>query len=179
MHNFATSTGRVFESTYQAFAVDQRLPETRLAHDHPFWTLWRDHCSSFLSKDADDLIDALVAIKLQLPNWDDGLTPTAINKHRQTMRDVLSMNPPDVILLKGITDYGYHVRSKPTMKYICINKEYVDLWLDAKGDLEYLALTALLRACVDHEIGHWIQSLLVSSQLLLSLASLIFCKAIW
>ena len=57
-----TFTGKIFCSTYNYFFEKELIPTTPLPHYHPFWSLWKDHLTSLQSQDANDLIDALIAI---------------------------------------------------------------------------------------------------------------------
>ncbi len=64
----------------------------------------------------------------------------------------------------SLLDYGCLRRQEVLWPYICINEDYVDAWITAQPNRkEYLSLTALLRACLNHELGHWVQTLVTSS----------------
>ena len=77
------------------------------------------------------------------------------------MRHVLCDNPPDVLCLADVPvhvwSYGAFLRGRKSRRFICLNEDYVDLWQEAEDDAERLTLTALLRAALDHELGHWVQ----------------------
>ena len=158
-----TSTGKVYCSTFQNFIEKNCHPTTPLPHNHPFWSLWRDHLSSFRSENANDLIDALIAIELCNPNWKDRASTSARTRtaRRAYMRDLLSQNPPDVVLLNDLPDYGLHHRWQQTWQFICLNENIINLWAEAREvEVEQrFALAAVVRAMIDHELGHWVQTL--------------------
>lgn len=160
MH-IATFTGKIFCSTYDYFFEKELIPTTPLPHYHPFWSLWQDHLTSLQSQDANDLIDALVAIWLQDPRWTSKLAHDQVDGERRHMRHLLSNNPPHVLLLADVPEddwsYSAFLRGGKSWRFICLNEAYVDLWQEAEDDAEHLALTALLRAALDHELGHWVQ----------------------
>ena len=163
-HNFVltpVSTGKIFCSTYTTFQEKGLLPTTPLPRDHPFWNLWKDHLVSLIYPgNSDTAIDALVALERGDPDWKDTASPDDILVRQRDMRAILSHNPPDVILLSGMNDYGFHRRQERFWPFICINEDYVDLWMDAKdGTKRCFGLVALLRASIDHELGHWVQTL--------------------
>ena len=162
------STGRIFCSSSKSFEKKKRLPTTPLPANHPFWQLWRDHLISLGEPgNSDALINALIAIALKNAEWDSNTTADVIAARQQEMRNILARHPPDVVLLTNITPYGCHFRDEVLWPYICINEDYVDAWIAAVRPVpntkEYLSLTALLRACLNHEIGHWVQTLVTSS----------------
>jgi hypothetical protein len=154
------STGKIFCSTYDTFLLKGRIPTTPLPHDHPFWNLWEDHRSSLLQPgNSDTVIDALIAIEQGSPTWKEH-AKSKISAKQKDMRQILSCHPPDIVLLLDMGDYGFHHRQKRLWPYICINEDYVNSWIFAKNNTkEHLSLTALLRASLDHELGHWIQTL--------------------
>lgn len=156
------STGKIFCSSLATFEERGRLPTTPLPHYHAFWKLWRDHLSSLTesSKGSNTVIDALVALGKGDPEWKNTANHSEITARQEHMRKILSCNPPDVVLLTGMEEYGFRYRRKEFWQFICINEDYVDLWVDAvDGSEEALGLTALLRASIDHELGHWVQTL--------------------
>ncbi len=159
------STGKIFCSSRQNFEKKKRLPTTPLPRDHPFWQLWQDHRISLGEPgNSDTIINALIAIAQKNPEWNTNASANTITARQQEMRDILARHPPDVVLLTDITDYGCHLRQEVLWPYICINEDYVDAWITAQPNIEeYLSLTALLRACLNHELGHWVQTLVSSS----------------
>ena len=165
LHHKLTSTGKIFCSNYTSFIENARLPTNPLPSTHPFWQLWLDHRLSLLKPgNSDAVIDALIAIEQGNPAWKTHTSSDAITAMRTTMRQTLSDHPPHVVLLTGMEGYGLHQRQAKLWQYICFNKDYVIAWKAAKPNTaDYLSLTALLRASIDHELGHWVQTLVSSS----------------
>ena len=159
------TTGKIFCSSRQNFEKKKRLPTTPLPGTHPFWQLWQDYLISLGEPgNSDAMIDALIAIAQKSAKWKTKSSANVITARQREMRDILACHPPDIILLSDITDYGCHFRLEVLWPYICINEDYVDAWNMAQpNSKEYLALTALLRACLNHELGHWVQTLVSSS----------------
>ena len=159
------STGKIFCSSCRNFEKKKHLPTTPLPSTHPFWQLWRDHLISLGEPgNSDTMINALIAIARKNPKWNTSASANTIAARQQEMRDMLAHHPPDVVLLSGLTDYGCHHRQEVLWPYICVNEDYVDAWITAQPNrTEYLSLTALLRACLNHELGHWVQTLVSSS----------------
>jgi hypothetical protein len=103
-------------------------------------TLGRFHSS----KDVDCLIDALIAIQLQDPKRRDDVCFATINEHQE----LLSGKSLDVVLLTGMNSY-----ISP------LEFQWIRRYSGHKSKKTWLALSALLLACTDHEIGHWVQNL--------------------
>jgi len=168
------STGELFTSTFDAFNVQGIFPTTPLPRSHPFFTLWKEHLTALTSTLAgpyDTVIDAFVSLAEGSPTWreEEGMTESKIAAKMSGMRDLLSQHPPNVVVVSGVAEvYSFHPRRPSFWHFICISEEYVKLWIDAdkRSDesarnrrSEKLALTALLKTSFDHEIGHWLFTL--------------------
>ena len=169
------STGKLFTSTsFDALDVQGIVPTTPLPPSHPFSALWKEHLATLTSTQAgpyETVIDSFVSIVEESPTWreEEGMSESKIAAKMSGMRDLLSQNPPDVVVVSGVAGvYSFHPRRPSLWHFICISEEYVKLWVDAdkRSDesaqsrrLEKLALTALLKTSFDHEIGHWLFTL--------------------
>ena len=168
------STGKLFTSTFDALDVQGIAPTTPLPPSHPFTALWKEHLAALTSTQVgpyEAVIDALVSIAEESPAWreEEGMSESNIAAKMNGMRDMLSQHPPDVVIVSGVEGlYSFHPRRPSLWHVICISEEYVKLWVDAdkRSDesawsrrLEKLALTALLKTSFDHEIGHWLFTL--------------------
>jgi len=96
------------------------------------------------------------------------MTESKIAAKLSGMRDLLSQHPPNIVVVSGVAEvYSFHPRRPYLWHFICISEEYVQLWVDAdkrsdeSARSEKLALTALLKTSIDHEIGHWIFTLVL------------------
>lgn len=165
--NFETldpiSTGKIFISTFEAYNTHE-IPQTQLSNTHAFHTLWANHWSIVTCPGiSDNLIDAFLALSKEDPSWIRSLSTGEIVTQRSQIRRFLRQGPPDVILVSGgshLNAYSFHSRREPFAKFICISKQYVDLWTSAiPGTENELALRALLHTCIDHETAHWIFTL--------------------
>jgi len=156
----STSTGEQFTSTFDDFHVQGIVPTTPLPPSHPFLALWKEHLTELTSSQAgryDTVINAFVSLAEGSPTWkeEEGMTESKI--------------AANIVVVSGMADaYSFHLRRPYFWHFICISEEYVKLWVDAdkRSDesarnrrSEKLALTALLKTSIDHEIGHWIFTL--------------------
>jgi hypothetical protein len=167
------STGEIFTSTFDAFDEQGIVPTTPLPPSHPFHALWKEHLAALTSTQAgpyETVIDAFVALAEGSPTWreEEGMTESKIAAKMSGMRDLLSQHPPNVVVVSGVGVYSFHPQRPSFWHFICISENYVKLWVDAdkRSDesarnrrSEKLALTALLKTSLDHEIGHWLFTL--------------------
>jgi len=153
------SKGKVFLSSESS---KDTVPETLLPADHPFHALWKDHLAELADSALYNLvIDAFVAICRGTPYWKTGVDTHTIATIEHEMRVLLRTNPPDVIAVSGmIGAYGYHQRRHHLWSFIGISFDVITLWAKSPANSgEYASLTALLKTCLDHEIGHWLFTL--------------------
>lgn len=153
------STGAVF--LWKQSSINT-VPDTPLDPDHPFHALWKAHLAELVSPSLyDSVIDALVAICQGTPHWKNGLDNLIVATTKCEMRNLLSKNPPDVVCVDGMTGaISHHQRQEHLWPFIYISFDYVGLWTKSPaGSQEHASLTALLKTCLDHEIGHWVFSL--------------------
>ena len=157
----STSTGEVFVSTYKAIIESRTVPTTQFQLSHPFHAFWKEHIKALTRPGLyDNVIDALVALAEGDPSWRRKAVSNTIVKKRGTIRELLRSNPPNLVVVSGVDAYSFHLREKSFWPFIYISEEYVNLWTDADRSSEQgLALTALLGAAIDHEIGHWVFTL--------------------
>ena len=152
------------------------VPTTPLPPSHPFLALWKENLTELTSSRAgpyDTVIDAFVSLAEGSPTWreKEGMTESKIAAKMSGMRDLLSQHPPNIVVVSGVAEvYSFHPRRPYFWQFICISEEYVQLWVDADKRLDEsarnkrsakLALTALLKISIDHEIGHWIFTLVL------------------
>ena len=156
----SSSTGEVFVSTNDAIEKGI-IPQTKLPPDHCFHKLWRDHLAALGRPGLyDTVIDALVALTKRNPSWRRRTNIDGIVAGRREIREILRQHPPDVVVVSGVDSYGYHHRDARLWPYIQISERYVKLWEAAdKSSEQGLALTVVIAAAIDHEIGHWIFTL--------------------
>lgn len=158
------SYGQVYMSKYDAFEEFQT--PSIVPDSHAFSIFWRSHLS-ILTKSGnvfDSVIDALIAIALGDPSWDQKLTLDDICLKQSEMCLLLTQTPPNIVILTGFDHYGHHLRSASTWNFIGISDKYVSLWMAAQeGSREKLALTALIITSIHHEMGHWIHTVVSNS----------------
>jgi hypothetical protein len=152
------STGMVFLSTKSSMDA---VPNTPLPPDHPFHALWKIHLTELVNSPLYDfVIDAFVAICQGTPHWKTGMDDRTVATIQSEMRDLLHKNPPDVIAVDGMTSiYSCHQRRNHLWPFICMSFDLVTLWANSAGSQKYAGLTALLKTRIDHEIGHWLFTL--------------------
>ena len=79
------------------------------------------------------------------------------------MRELFRQHPPNIVVVSGMEGYGFYLQTPLFWPFILISAEYINLWKDADRSSELgLELTALITATIDHEIGHWIFTLVSS-----------------
>ena len=156
-----TFTGGVFQSTYHAIHVEERVPTFPLPDTHPFHNLWKEHLAALTSTVLyDSVIGAFVALASGSALWKEGKAHDVISAKMSEMRTLLRQNPPNVVVVSGVAgDYGFHIRGTSLWPFICISEEYINMWVVANEHLEKLGLAALLKTTLDHEIGQWIFTL--------------------
>ena len=159
-----TTTGEVFISTYDA--IEQKtLPTTLLPSSHPFREFWTGHLAALRQPGLyDTVIDALVAITRRDASWRSrrNTDSNAIVHMRSEMRDLFRRCRPDIVVVSGMAQdgYGFHLREPLLWPFIHISEDYINLWKDADRSTEQgLGLAVLIAAVVDHELGHWIFTL--------------------
>jgi hypothetical protein len=155
------STGAVFLSKE---SLKDTVPNILLPPDHPFHTLWKTHLAELTNSKYplyDSVIDALVAICQGTPHWKREIDDQTVSTIKSEMRILLSRTPPDVICVDGLAGaYAYHQRLDRLWPFISISLDYIALWVESPpGSREHAGLTALLKTCLDHEIGHWVFTL--------------------
>jgi hypothetical protein len=152
------STGMVFLTTKSSMDT---VPNTRLPPDHPFHALWKNHLTELVySPLYDFVIDAFVAICQGTRHWRTGMDDQTAATIQCEMRNLLHKNPPDVIAVDGMTSiYSCHQRRNHLWPFICISSDLLTLWENSAGSETYTSLTALLKTRLDHEIGHWLFTL--------------------
>ena len=159
-----SSAGEVFISTNDA--IDRKIiPTTVLASSHPFREFWTNHLAALCRPGLyDTVIDALVALTRHDPSWRSrrNIDADAIVAKRSEMRTLFCNHPPNVVVVSGMGDEscGFHLREPLLWPFIYISEFYVDLWKDADRISEQgLALSVFIAAAIDHEIGHWVFTL--------------------
>jgi hypothetical protein len=161
-----TSTGEVYMSTYHAIIPGNTLPTTLLPRSHPFRKFWTNHLAALCEPGLfDTVIDALVALAERDEHWREKKGSKAIDTRRRQMRQFFKQHPPNIVVVSGAEDYGFHLRTATFWPFIHISEEIVNFWKDADRSSERgLGLTALIAASIDHELGHWIFTLVSSKQ---------------
>ncbi|KDR74153.1 hypothetical protein GALMADRAFT_605663 [Galerina marginata CBS 339.88] len=167
-HTFAlspTSTGNLYTSTITDLDnLVVPLESQAVSEDYEFRTLWRAHFLELTTPGFHDpVIDALVAIVERSPNWRQQCSIDNICAKRDQVRTVLRCNPPHgIIVAMDKATYGCYYNTGDLWPYICIARNLVVQWVDAQRKLTRyrgLALTAVLKATIDHELGHWFSTI--------------------
>lgn len=155
------STGEVFISTCGDIEKGT-VPTTLLPSSHPFREFCTKHltalCQLGLSGLYDTVIDTLVALTQRDASWRESLDREAIVGHE----GAFSATPSKYCCRQW---YGriFYLQTPLFWPFILISAEYINLWKDADRSSELgLELTALITATIDHEIGHWIFTLVSS-----------------
>lgn len=153
--------GKIFVSTAHDVRKMSMVPSVLLAASNPLWELWQCHLTALTQPGSlfEGVVDALAAIFLGDPHWRDSATPADVIQKRSAIRSLLTLTPPNLIVLKNFKHYGCHERCYPLWNYVCLSKRFVKLWMDAEGSDAWQGLSALLITAIDHELGHWIQSI--------------------
>lgn len=153
-----TSTGKILESTYANIEAN-RVPTTHLSTLHPFHTLWREHLASLRHPGLSDaVIDAFISLTKGNPKWRSrrDLTTEQLINNRREIRAFLKEHAPDVVIVSNCSsEYSFHLRKQSFFHLIFISEHYVNLWMNTEEEEKRLGLTVLLKASIDHEIGHW------------------------
>jgi hypothetical protein len=162
-----TSTGEVYISAYGAIEGKTR-PTTLLPSSHPFREFWSKHRAALCRPGLyDRVIDALIALTQRDASWRSRKSTDVdlIVALRHEMKELLGRRPPNIVVVSGMgNSYGFHFRDRLLWPFILISEDYVNLWKDADRSSEMgLSLTALITAAIDHEIGHWMFTLVSSS----------------
>lgn len=148
-------------STSHAVRELSKPPSVILAASHPFRQLWQQHLQTLTQPGSlfEGVIDSLAAILLGNPLWKETLTPIEISRKRLEISSLLIKSPPNIIILKNYRHYGCHERCSPLWNYICVSKRYVKLWVSTSEEMQRRGLLALLVTTIDHELGHWAQTI--------------------
>jgi hypothetical protein len=156
----SNTTGQVFKSTATDVASGL-ITMVPLSND-PIPQLFPSTFDRRHNTTCDAFIDACVAVLEGKPPWRQKASPDRIVTERQNIRRLLREKPPGVIILDqhAANGYGFHDRTPSLWPFICITKHYVDRWMaiEVGGDLRR-NLEAVLKGSIDHEIGHWLFTL--------------------
>jgi len=135
------------------------IPTTLLPHSHPFRPFLLSHLRSLATTGKfDGVIDAFISIYSGDALWRPKSSTQNIVTQRQKIRTLLQQ-PPDFVLVDqdASQGFGFHSRTPGMANFICITREYVNLWNEAPSDSYVrLALEAVLKATTNHELAHWI-----------------------
>jgi len=151
----SSTSGAVFKSTYSAID-DEIVPETRLEPSHPFNELWQDHLAELIDSESglyDAVIDALADLAGGMA------TSHTLQTKRGVIRELLATHPPDVVVVGGLSGHGCHVRSENLWPFICVSNADVAQWCTQQDPRVKLAQMVVLKATLDHELGHWARTL--------------------
>ncbi len=136
------------------------VPTTLLPHSHPFYHLLLSHLQTLTSTAKyDSVIDALIAVYIGDPKWRSKLSSKRIVTRRGAIRKLLIERTPKIAMVEqNISNgYGFHRRTNVLKNFIFVTKRYVDMLCGAKNNsYEQLAMEALLKATVNHELAHWL-----------------------
>jgi len=136
------------------------IPTTLLPHNHPFHHFLLNHLQTLTSRGKyDSVIDALIAVYIGDAKWRSRSSPKGIVTRRAAIRKLLIERTPKFAMVeRNISNsYGFHRRTKVHENFIFVTKEYVDMLCGAENDsYRQLAMEALLKATVNHELAHWL-----------------------
>jgi hypothetical protein len=82
----------------------------------------------------------------------------------QNIHKLLYKQPPDIVVVDQDASEGYafHKQTLSMWRFICIIRHYVDKWMATEDDQAFkLALKTILKSVINHEIGHWLNTLLL------------------
>jgi hypothetical protein len=150
---------KVYECTLHELSTG--VPTALFSHSHSFWTFLQNHLRSLSTTGKyDGVIDAFVSVYTGDALWrsKSSTYTSKIVAQRQLVRSLIRNRPPNFVIVNQdkSNGYGFHDRTHPLQDFICITKHYVDTWDSAAADsYEKLAREAVLKATVDHELGHW------------------------
>ncbi|KAM6497500.1 hypothetical protein JOM56_007973 [Amanita muscaria] len=136
------------------------VPTTLLPHSHPFCHLLLSYLQTLTSMGKyDSVIDALIAVSIGDAKWRSKSSPKRIVTCRGAIRKLLIERTPKFAMVEQnfSNGYGFHRRTKVHENFIFVTKEYIDMLCGAKNDsYKQLAIEALLKATVNHELAHWL-----------------------
>ena len=160
----SSTSGAILKSAYSAI-VEETVPTTPLEPSHPFHKLWRDHLAELINPGLyNSVIDALVDLVREATTRKNPLAATShtlqTESPRDAIRHLLATHPPDIVVINGLPGaYGLHVRREKMWPFICISNDYIALWSAEQDTTVKLALLTVLKATIDHELGHWARTL--------------------
>jgi len=159
----SVSKGSLFTSTLPALERSE-VPTILLPDSHPFSKFWCNHLISLSQRGRpfQSVVDALLSIALGNPSWKENARASNIVSLQAEMTNLLAENPPNVVVVTGLGEkaYGLHFREFGLWPFVGISYEFIQLWMAAEeGSDIKLGLTALLFASLNHEIAHWVQTL--------------------
>ena len=158
----SSTNGDIFTSTREEFRLG-KVPKTLflLTRSHSrFADLWWGHLAELVDSGSyAPVISALGALAA-------GIASSG-SRYNAEIKDLLRNNPPDLAILRDTEVkkrkpkyYGLYVRQDGLWPFICLHEHYVNAFLAAKeGSDEELALMAIIKTSIDHELGHWILTL--------------------
>jgi len=158
----SSTKGDIFASTHEDFRSG-KVPKTPfpLTRSHSrFADLWRGHLAELVD------LACYMPVITALGALATGVTSSG-SQHGTEIKDLLRSHPPNLIILrdaevkKGKPNYyGLYVRQDGLWPFICLHEHYVNAFFAAKeGSDEELALMAIIKTSIDHELGHWILTL--------------------
>jgi len=157
----SSTKGDLFISTCEEFRSGKvpkaSLPLTR-SHSR-FADLWRGHLAELVDLACyTPVISALGALAA-------GVTSSG-SQHDTEIKDLLRSHPPNLIILRDTEVfkkpkyYGLHVRKDGLWPFICLHEHYVNTFLATEeGTDEELPFMAIIKTSIDHQLGHWIFTL--------------------
>ena len=158
----SSTKGDIFISTREDFRSG-KVPKTPfpLTRSHSrFADLWRSHLAELVDLACyTPVISALGALAAGVAS--------SCSHHDTEIKDLLRNHPPNLIILRDaegkkekLKYYGIHVRKDGLWPFICLHEHYVNAFLAAKeGSDEELPLMAIIKTSINHELGHWIFTL--------------------
>jgi len=161
----STTTGKIFQISHADFTSGV-TPTDELPVNHPLSTLWPDFQTKICTPDnCPRLLHAYISIFLRNDQWSNGLSFMERAERYDQITKIICDHPPNLLILDqpAQAGYGLHLREPGKWPYICITKFWVQEWViamafDPRRRLA-LALEALLRATLVHELSHWIFTL--------------------
>jgi hypothetical protein len=159
MRNTHLSNILLFTCTLQELDAGT-VPTTLLPHSHPFYCLLLSHLQTLTSTGKyDSVIDAFIAVYIGDAKWCSKSSPNKIVTHRGAIRKLLIEQTPNFAIVEQEISkgYGFHRHTKLYENFIFVTKEYIDMLCGTKSNsYKQLALEALLKATVNHELAHWL-----------------------
>jgi len=180
----SSSNGDIFTSTEHQFesGIIPTTPFGKTRSQEYLEGLWKDHLKELTEQSLyDPVIDALSDLA-------GGVVGVASPQTRVQIRDLLRNNPPNLNILRSVKQpiCGLHIRQTNLWPFICLSEDIVNPWITAviatkkksvppKIVAKELALRALIKTTIDHELGHWIFTLVSVSSILIE-ETLLTCK---